>query len=230
MLQPAQMARRLLMLGVAATALAVAGCGSSKKAASTRSVTNPQVSAPRIALAKQVLARSELPQIVRPAGVRSSRSVQALVRGLDPLFQPKVVARRFRAAGFRSAAVENIVASVPNAPTTGGFSAVVVLGSAAGAADQVKFLHARSLSRCPDVHVCDVFWKPIEVPGIPGAVGSVRWRKVDTKNGPDFRQYFVFFSLGPNGYGETIGSRYGAISQSQFISGVTALYNRLRAG
>jgi hypothetical protein len=224
------MARRLLMLGIATTALAVAGCGSSKKVASTRSVTNPQVSAPRIPLAKQVLARSELPQIVRPAGVRSSRSVQALVRGLDPLFQPKVLARRFRTAGFRSAAVENIEASVPNAPTTGGFSAVAVLGSAAGAADQVKFLHARTLSRCPEVNICDVFWKPFDVPGIPGAEGSVRWRKVDTKNGPDFQQYFVFFSVGPNGYGEMLGSRYGAISQSQFVSGVTALYNRLRVG
>ena len=224
------MARRLLIVGIAATALAVAGCGSSKKVASTRSVTNPQVSAPSIPLAKQVLARSELPQLVRPAGVRSSRSVQALVRDLDPLFEPKVLARRFRTAGFRSAAVENISASVPNAASTGGFSAVVKLGSAAGAADQVKFMHARSLSRCPEVKICDVFWKPFQVPGIPGAAGSVRWRKVDTKNGPDFQQYFVFFSVGPNGYGETIGSNYGVISQSQFVRDVTAFYNRLRLG
>ena len=223
------MARLLLMLGIAATALALAGCGNSKKAASTESATTAPVSAPKVALTKQVLARSELPQIVRPAGVRSYRSVQPLVRGLDPLLQPKALARRFRAAGFRSAAVENISASVPNAASTGGFSAVVKLGSAAGAADQVKFLHARTLSRCPEVNICDVFWKPFDVPGIPGAEGSVRWRKVDTKNGPDFQQYFVFFSVGPNGYGETIGSRYGAISQSQFVKGVDALYNRLTA-
>jgi len=222
------MARRLLMLGI--TALALAGCGSSKKAASTESATTAPVSAPTIALTRQVLARSELPQIVRPAGVRSYSAVQPLVRGLDPLLQPKTLARRFRAAGFRAADVENISASLPNDPATGGFSAVVKLGSAAGAADQVKFLHARTLSRCPEVNICDVFWKPFDVAGIPGAEGSVRWRKVDTKNGPDFQQYFVFFSVGPNGYGETIGSRYGAISQSQFVNGVTALYNRLRAG
>jgi hypothetical protein len=224
------MARRLLMFGIVATVLALVGCGSSKKVASTRSVTTPQVSAPKIPLTKQVLARSELPQIVRPAGVRSSRSVQGLVRGLDPLFEPRVLARRFRTTGFRSAAVENIAAAVPNDPATGGFSAVVALGSGSGAADQVKFLHARTLSRCPDVKICDVFWKPFDVPGIPGAAGSVRWRKVDTKNGPSFQQYFIFFSLGPNGYGEMIGAPYGSLSQDQFVSGVTALYNRLRLG
>ena len=218
------------MLGIAATVLALAGCGSSKKVASTRSVTTPQVSAPKIPLTKQVLTRSELPQSVRPAGVRSSRSVQALVRGLDPLFQPSVLARRFRRAGFRSAAVENIASRFPNEAGTGGFSTAVMLGSAAAAADQVEFMHTRSLSRCPEVNICDVFWKPFDVPGIPGAQGSVRWRKVNTKNGPDFQQYFVFFSVGPNGYGEMIGAPYGAISKSQFVSGVTALYNRLRLG
>jgi hypothetical protein len=224
------MAPRLLMLVIATTALAVAGCGSSKKVASTRSVTTPQVSAPMLPLTKQVLARSELPQIVRPAGDRSSTTAQILVRGIDPLFQPKVLARRFRAAGFRAAAVEGIAGRGKLARTTGGFSAVVRLGSAAGAADQVKFLHARSLSRCPQVNICDVFWKSFSVPGIPGAAGSVRWRKVKTANGPAFRQYFVFFSLGPNGYGETIGGPYGTVNQQQFVRGVTALYNRLRLG
>jgi len=224
------MARRLLIVGIAMTALAVAGCGSSKKAASTRSVSTPQVSAPMLPLTKQVLAASELPQVVRSAGVRPSRTAQILLRGLDPLFQPKVLARRFRAAGFRSAALEGITGRGKLARTTGGFSAVVRLGSAAGAADQVKFLHARSLSRCPDVHICDVFWKSFSVPGIPGAAGSVRWRKVKTKNGPAFRQYFVFFSLGPNGYGETVGGPYGTVSQQQFVRGVTALYHRLQLG
>jgi len=221
------MARRLLMLVIATTALAVAGCGSSKKVASTRSVATPQVSAPAIPLGKQVLARTELPQVVRSAGVRPSRSEQILVRGLDPLFQPKVLARRLRAAGFRSAEVEGIAGRGKLAKTTGGFSAVVRLGSAAGAADEVKFLHARTLSRCPEVNICDVFWKPFAVPGIPGAEGSIRWRKAKTKNGPAFRQYFIFFSVGPNGYGETVGGPYGTVSQAQFVRGVTALYNRL---
>jgi len=75
-----------------------------------------------------------------------------------------------------------------------------------------------------------VFWKSFSVPGIPGAAGSVRWRKVKTKNGPAFRQYFVFFSLGPNGYGETVGGPYGTVSQQQFVRGVTALYHRLQLG
>jgi hypothetical protein len=224
------MARRLLMLGIAVTALAVAGCGSSKKVASTRSVTTPQVAAPMLPLTKQVLSRSELPQVVRSAGVRSSRRPQILVRGLDPLFQPKVLARRFAAAGFQSAVVEGLPGRGKLARTTGGFSAVVRLGSAAGAADQVKFLHARSLSRCPQVSICDVFWKSFPVTAIPGAAGSVRWRKVKTSNGPSFREYYIFFSLGPNAYGETIGGPYGKVSQDQFVRGVTALYNRLRLG
>ncbi len=224
------MARRLLILGIVATALAVAGCGSSKKVASTRSVTTPQVSAPRIPLTKQVLARSELPQVVRPAGVRSSRSVQILVRGLDPLFQPKVLARRFRTAGFRSAEVEGIAGRGKLAKTTGGFSAVVRLGSAAGAADQVKFLHARSLSPLPGGERLRRVLEAVHRAGHPGCGGSVRWRKVTTKNGPAFRQYFIFFSLGPNGYGETVGGPYGTVSQAEFVRGVTALYNRLRLG
>jgi len=224
------MARQLLIIGIATTALAVAGCGSSKKVASTRSVTTPQASAPMLPLTKQVLARSELPRIVRSAGVRPSRSAQILLRGLDPLFQPKVLARRFRAAGFRSAAVEGIAGRGRLAKTTGGFSAVVRLGSAAAAADQVKFLHARSLSRCPEVNICDVFWKPFTVPGVPGAEGSVRWRKVKTKNGPAFQQYYIFFSLGPNGYGEAIGGPYGRLSEQEFVHDVTAFYNRLRLG
>lgn len=218
------------MVGIAMTALAVAGCGSSKNAASTQSVTTPQVSAPTLPLTKQVLARSELPQNVLPAGVRPSRSSLILVRGLDPLFQPKFLARRLRAAGFQAAAVEGIAGRGKLAKTTGGFSAVVRLGSAAAAGDQVKFLHARSLSRCPEVSICDVFWKSFSVPGIPGAVGSVRWRKVKTKNGPAFRQYFIFFSLGPDGYGETVGGPYGTVSQDQFVRGVTALYKRLQLG
>jgi hypothetical protein len=219
------------MFGIVATALAVAGCGSSnKKAASAKSVTPPQVSAPMLPLTKQVLARSELPQIVRRNGVRSSHHAQILVRGLDPLFEPKVLARRFAAAGFRSAAVEGITGRGKLARTTGGFSAVIRLGSAAGAADQVKFLHARSLARCPQVQICDVFWKSFPVTGIPGAAGSVRWRKVKTANGPSFREYYIFFSLGPNGYGETIGGPFGTVSQDQFVRGVTALYNRLRVG
>jgi hypothetical protein len=224
------MARRVLILGIAATALAVAGCGSSKKVASTRSITTPQVSAPVLPLTKQVLRRNELPQIVRPAGDRSSRTAQILVRGIDPLFQPKVLARRFAAAGFRSAAVEGITGRGKLAKTTGGFSAVVRFGSAAGAAAQVKFLHARSLSRCPQVQICDVFWKSFPVTAIPGAAGSVRWRKVKTSNGPSFREYYIFFSLGPNAYGETIGGPYGKVSQDQFVRGVTALYHRLLLG
>src|SRR5207247_7846971 len=59
------------------------------------------------------------------------------------------------------------------ANTTGGSSAVVRLGSASGAAAQVKFMHTRSLSPCPEVNICDVFWKPFPVPGIPSAQGSV---------------------------------------------------------
>jgi hypothetical protein len=224
------MARGLFMVGIAVTALAVAGCGSSKKAATTRSVTTPQVSAPMLPLTKQVLARSELPPIVRPDGVRPSRSALILVRGLDPLFEPKVLARRLRAAGFRAAAVEGIAGRGKLAKTTGGFSAVVRLGSAAAATDEVKFLQARSLSRCPEVNICDVFWKPFSVPGIPGAAGTVRWRKVKTTNGPAFRQYYIFFSLGPNGYAELVGGPYGTVSQQQFIHGVTAFYNRLGLG
>jgi hypothetical protein len=80
------------------------------------------------------------------------------------------------------------------------------------------------------VKICDVFWKPFTVPGIPGAAGSVRWRKVKTRNGPGFQQYYIFFSLGPNDYGEAIGGPYGAISQQQFVRGVDSLYNRLRLG
>ena len=151
-------------------------------------------------------------------GLTTSRAVK------NPL------AQRLTAAGFRASAVENLAGRGKLAKTTGGFSAVVRLGSAAAAADQVKFLHARSLSRCPQVQVCDVFWKPFPVAGIPGAAGSVRWRKVKTKNGPSFREYYIFFSLGPNGYGETVGGPYGAISQEQFVHGVTALYKRLRLG
>jgi hypothetical protein len=171
-----------------------------------------------------------MPQMVRPDGVRPSRSALILVRGLDPLFQPKVLARRLGTAGFRSAAVEGIAGRGNLAMSTGGFSAVVRLGSAAGAADQVKFLHARSLSRCPEVNICDVFWKPFAVPGIPGAEGTVRWRKANTRNGPAFQQYYVFFSIGPNDYGEMIGAPYGTLGQQQFVRGVTALYNRLRLG
>ena len=224
------MPRHVVLTAIVVTALAAAGCGSNKHAASTRRVTTPQVAAPMLPLTKQVLAPSELPRVVHSAGVRSSRTAQILVRGIDPLFEPKVLARRFVAAGFRAAAVEGIAGRGKLARTTGGFSAVLRLGSAAGAADQVKFLHARSLSRCPEVKICDVFWKPFTVSGIPGAEGSVRWRKVKTRNGPAFQQYYVFFSLGPNDYGEAIGGPYGTVSQQQFVRGVTALYNRLRLG
>ena len=224
------MARRVALTAIVVTALAAAGCGSKNHAASTREVTTPQVAAPMLPLTKQVLAASELPAGVRPAGVRPSRTAQILLRGLDPLFQPKVLARRFAAAGFRAAALEGIAGRGKLAKTTGGFSAVVRLGSAAGAADQVKFLHARSLSRCPEVKICDVFWKPFQVSGIPGAAGSVRWRKVKTRNGPAFQQYYIFFSLGPNDYGEAIGGPYGRLSQQQFVRGVNSLYKRLRLG
>jgi hypothetical protein len=224
------MARHVVFTAIVVAALAAAGCGSKKHAASTRQVTTPQVAAPMLPLTKQVLAASELPNVVRSAGVRPSRSAQILVRGLDPLFQPKVLARRLTAAGFRAAAVEGMPGRGKLAKTTGGFSAVVRLGSAAAAADQVKFLHARSLSRCPEVSICDVFWKPFTVTDIPGAAGSVRWRKVKTRNGPAFRQYFIFFSIGPNDYAETVGGPYRTVSQQQFVRGVTALYNRLRLG
>jgi hypothetical protein len=218
------MARRLLLIAIVITALAAGGCGSSKKSTSSTS----QVSAPTIPLAKQVLAPSELPRVVHSAGVRSSRSPEIMVRGLDPLFQPSVLARRFAAAGFKNAAVEGIPGRGKLATTTGGFSAVVRLGSAAGAAAQVKFMHARSLSPCPEVNICDVFWKPFAVQGIPGAQGSVRYRKVKTANGPAFRQYYIFFSVGPNAYGELVGGPYGTVSKAQFVRGTTELYNRLR--
>jgi len=219
------MARRLLLTAIVATALAAAGCGSSKKSATS----TQQVSAPTIPLAKQVLARAELPTNVRSAGVRGSRSSFILVRGLDPLFQPKILARRFVAAGFKNAFVEGIQGRGKLAKTTGGVSAVVKLGSAAGAAAQVTFLHGRSLSPCPDVKICDVFWKPFSVPGIPGAQGTVRFRKVKTANGPAFQQFYIFFSVGPNAYGENVGGPYGTVSEAQFIRGTTALYDRLRA-
>jgi hypothetical protein len=86
------MTRRLLLTAIVTTALAAAGCGSSKKSTSTSNV-----SAPTIPLAKQVLLASELPRVVRSAGVRSSRSPEILIRGVDPLFQPSVLARRFAA-------------------------------------------------------------------------------------------------------------------------------------
>jgi hypothetical protein len=66
------------------------------------------------------------------------------------------------------------------------------------------------------------------VPGIPDAQGSVRYRKVKTANGPAFRQYYIFFSVGPNAYGEFVGGPYGIVSQTQFVRGAAALYNRLR--
>jgi hypothetical protein len=218
------MAHRLLLLGMVAAALAVAGCGGGKKHVAS---TAP-VAAPTIPLAKQVLSPSELPRVVRSAGVRSSRSPEILVRGLDPLFEPKILARRFTAAGFRTAAVEGIRGRGKLANTTGGASAVVRLGSAAGAASQVTFMHERSLSRCPQVNICDVFWKPFAVSGIPGAKGSVRYRKVKTTSGPAFREYYIFFSVGPNAYGEFVGGPYGTVSKPDFIRGTTSLYNRLR--
>jgi hypothetical protein len=218
------MARRLLLTVIVITALATGGCGSSKKSTSSAS----HVSAPTIALAKQVLAPSELPSVVQSAGVRSSRSPEILVRGLDPLFQPSVLARRFAAAGFKNATVEGIQGRGKLAKTAGGSSAVVRLGSADGAASQVKFMHTRSLSPCPEVNICDVFWKPFAVPGIPGAQGSVRYRKVKTANGPAFREYYIFFSVGPNAYGELVGGPYGTVSKAQFVRGTTELYNRLR--
>jgi hypothetical protein len=218
------MAHRLLLLGIVATALAAGGCGSSKKNVSS----TQHVSAPTIPLAKQVLAPSELPTVVRTAGVRPGRSPQILVRGLDPLFKPRILARRFAAAGFRNATVEGFRGRGNLANTTGGYSAVITFGSAAGAAAQVAFLHARSLSRCPEVNICDVFWKPFAVTGIPGAQGSVRYRKVKTANGPAFRQFYIFFSVGPNGYGEFVGGPYGTVSKAQFVRGTTSLYDRLR--
>jgi hypothetical protein len=218
------MARQVLMVGIVATALAAGGCGSSKK---TNSLT-AHVSAPAIPLVKQVLSPTELPSVVQSAGVRSSRSPEILVQGLDPQFEPSVLARRFAAAGFRSAAVEGMQGRGKLVKTTGGTSAVVSLGSATGAAAQVKFMHARSLSPCPEVNICDVFWKPLAVPGIPGAQGSVRYRKVKTANGPAFRIYYIFFSIGPNAYGEFVGGPYGTVSEKQFLRGTTALYDRLR--
>ena len=218
------MARRLLLLGMVTAALAVAGCGGGKKHASS---TAP-VAAPTIPLAKQVLSPSELPRVVRSAGVRSSRSPAILVRGLDPLFQPKILARRFAAAGFRTATVEGVQGRGKLADTTGGASAVIKLGSVAGAAAQVTFMHARSLSRCPEVNICDVFWKSFTVRGVPGAKGSVRYRKVKTANGPAFRQYYIFFSVGPDAYGEFVGGPYGTVSEAEFIRGTTSLYDRLR--
>jgi hypothetical protein len=218
------MVRLLLLLGIVVTVLVAAGCGSSKKSTSS----TQQVAAPTIPLAKQVLAPSELPSVVRTAGVRPGRSPQILVRGLDPLFEPKILARRFAAAGFRGATVEGFRGRGKLANTTGGYSAVVKLASAPGAAAQVTFLHARSLSRCPQVNICDVFWKPFAVPGIPRAQGSVRYRKVKTANGPAFRQFYVFFSVGPNAYGEFVGGPYGTVSKAQFVRGTTSLYKRLR--
>jgi hypothetical protein len=138
---------------------------------------------------------------------------EILVRGLDPQFEPSVLARRFAAA----------------VKTTDGTSAVVILGSAKGAAAQVKFMHARSLAPCPEVNICDVFWKPLAVPGIPDAQGSVRYRKVKTANGLAFRIYYIFFSIGPNAYGEFVGGPYGTVSEKQFVRGTAALYNRLHS-
>ena len=143
------------------------------------------------------------------------------------MFQPSVLARRFAAAGFKKATVEGIQGRGKLAPTTGGSSAVVRLGSASGDAAQVKFMHTRGLSPCPEVNICDVFWKPFPVPGIPSAPGSVRYRKVKTAHGPAFRQYYIFFSVGPNAYGEFVGGPYGIVSQAQFVRGTTELYNRL---
>jgi hypothetical protein len=218
------MARQVLMVGIVATALAASGCSSSKK---TTSLT-AHVSAPAIPLVRQVLSPTELPSVVQSAGVRSSRSPEILVRGLDPQFEPSVLARRFAAAGFRSAAVEGMQGRGKLVKTTGGTSAVVSLGSATGAAAQVKFMHARSLSPCPEVNICDVFWNPLAVPGIPGAQGSVRYRKVKTANGPAFRINYIFFSIGPNAHGEFVGGPYGTVSEEQFLRGTTALYDRLR--
>jgi hypothetical protein len=219
------MARRWLLIAIVVPALAAGGCGSSKKKASS----TQQVAAPTIPLAKQVLSPSELPRVVRSDGVRSSRSAQILVRGLDPLFEPKILARRFKAAGFQSAVVEGMAGRGKLATKTGGNSAVVRLGSASGAAAQVAFMHGRSLSPCPDVKICDVFWKPFSVPGIPGAEGTVRYRKVKTANGPAFSQYYIFFSVGPNAYGEFVGGPYGTVSEKQFLRGATSLYNRLHS-
>jgi hypothetical protein len=218
------MARRLIMTAIVTTALAAGGCGTSKKSTSSTS----HVSAPTIPPAKQVLAPSELPSVVESAGVRSSRSPEILVRGLDPLFEPSVLARRFAAAGFKTATVEGIQGRGKLAKTTGGFSAMVGLGSSAGAAAQVKFMHSRTLAPCPEVNICDVFWKPFAVPGIPDAQGSVRYRKAKTTNGPAFRQYYIFFSVGPNAYGEFVGGPYGTVKEKQFVRGTTALYDRLR--
>ncbi len=220
------MSRSFRLFALFALVVAAAGCGSAKKHAASKS-SNASAVAPSISLAKQVLDGSELPRNVRATGERRTSSAKLLVRGLDPLFQPKTLSRRLTAAGFRRAVVENLQGRGKLAQSTGGFSAAVRLGSASAAARQVDFLHERSLSHCPDIKVCDVFWKPFAVPGIPGAEGSVRYRKVKTANGPPFDVYYIFFSAGPYAYGETVGGPPRAVKEAQLVHATTALYHRL---
>lgn len=194
--------------------------GSPEGTSSSKVATQP------VPLTAQVLAASELPSDVRAQPVQTFRSAKAMLHGLDPLFLPKVLTKRFVADGFQRGAVEELDGTGELKNMAGGYSAVAQLSSPAAAAGVVAYMHGRSLMWC--LHVCDLSWKDISVPGIPKAKGSMRFRTVRTSNGPAFTAYFVFFSVGRTAYAETVAGPPGRISEASFVQGATSLYKRVQ--
>jgi hypothetical protein len=161
-----------------------------------------------------------------PPPIGTLASAAKAAQGFFDDLKPGQASAAFRRDGFRESESENLTGPKKN---YGAFSGVLQLATSADAARTESFFDFHSLQPCP--HSCTVAIMQLQVPGIPGALGTERIRHVADSAKPGdqpFELDEVFFTSGTFSYILLSSGPPDKVDHGQFLAAAKRLYERVK--